>query len=463
VLATEQDDRRAGEESTRDIIGEFGLLSNPVLQAYVQAVGERVARHATGGFTYHFQVIQPWIPNALALPGGAIFVSRGIVALSSSEDELAGVLAHEVTHVARRHASAQQQIISMTPFAFGIYGYAQIAAYARDQEREADRGGQQLLAAAGYDPRAMASMLRKLDQVDRLQLGAPQLPSFLTTHPSPTERTATAYALAQQLVWTHQPGIARDDDDFLHRLEGLVAGADPSEGVFVANRFLHPDLDFGVSFPEGWTLVNSPTMVAAYPPERVARFALESAGPGDDPKVAAGRFLAVEAPENHTQIVDARSIEIDGRPAFEVRAWGPTPQGAMAGQLTWIAYNGSVYRFSAAAPGAYAELFFGRARIMSRSFRPLTPAERESIRVERIAIARAREGENIETLSKRAGNAWDATETAIWNGLIPDSQLEAGEPVKISHSEIYLTAKETAPGTAGPAAAVPQPAGQPSR
>src|SRR5262249_56858857 len=121
----------------------------------------------------------------------------------------------------------------------------------------------------------------------------------------------------------------------------------PSEAVFQGNRFLHPDLDFGLSFPEGWTLVNSPRMVAGFPPERVVRFALESAGPGDDPKVAAGRFLAVEAPEAHAHIVDARSIEVNGRPAYQVETWGPTPQGSMAGQLTWLAYGGGRSRFSA--------------------------------------------------------------------------------------------------------------------
>ena len=450
VLSTEEDDRRAGEEATRDLIGEFGLLSNPAVQSYVQAVGERLVHHApVRTFNYRFQVIEPWIPNALALPGGAIFVSRGIVALASSEDELACVLAHEITHVARRHASAQQQIVSMTPFAFGLYGYAQIAAYAREQEREADRGGQQIAAAAGYDPRAMGEILRKLDQVERLQLGAPQLPSFLETHPSPTERTAAANTLGEELAFTRQPGVARDPEDFLHRIEGLVAGADPSEGVFQGNRFLHPDLDFGVSFPEGWTLVNSPQMVAAFPPERIVRFALESAGPGDDPKVAAGRFLAVEAPASHAQIVDARSIEINGRPAFQVETWGPTPQGSMAGQLTWLSYGGSVYRLSAVAPSPLAERFFSRARSMVRTFRPLTGEERDSILVQRLAIVRARGDETLVAFSKRVGNAWDADQTAVFNGILPDAHLATGQAMKIAHSEPYR---------ASPAAARPSPA-----
>ena len=463
VLSTEEDDRRAGEEATRDLVAEFGLLASPAVQAYVQAVGERLARRApVRTFNYRFQVIAPWIPNALALPGGAIFISRGIVALASSEDELACVLAHEITHVARRHASAQQQIISMTPFAFGLYGMAQIAAYAREQEREADRGGQQIAAAAGYDPRAMGEILRKLDQVERLQLGAPQLPNFLETHPSPTERTAAAFTLGGELPFARQSGIARDPEDFLHRLEGLVAGADPSEGVFQGNRFLDPDLDFGLTFPDGWTLVNSPRMVAGFPPGRFARFALESAGPGDDPKVAAGRFLAVEAPEAHAHILDARTVEVNGRTAYQVETWGPTPQGAMAGQLTWIAYGGSVYRISAVAPSPVAERLFGRARSMTHTFRPLTDEERDSILVQHLATARARGGEDLTAFSKRVGNAWDTEQTAVFNGLLPDARLGSDQLLKIARSERY---QPSAPAAGPPPAPAPSGAGgaQPSR
>jgi len=467
VLATAEDDRRAGEEATRDVVGEFGLLASPAVQAYVQAVGERLARHApVRTFDYRFQVIQPWIPNALALPGGAIFISRGVVALASSEDELACVLGHEMTHVARRHASAQQQVVSMTPFAFGIYGMAQIAAYAREQEREADRGGQQIAAAAGYDPRAMGEILRKLDQVERLQLGVPQLPNFLETHPSPTERTAAAFTLGEELLFTRQRGIAQGPEDYLHRIEGMVAGADPSEGVFQGNRFLDPDLDFGMTFPDGWTLVNSPQMVAGFPPGRVARLGLESAGPGDDPKVAAGRFLAVEAPEAHAHILDARSVEVNGKPAFQVETWGPAPGGAMAGQLTWIAHGGSIYRISAVAPSALSERFFGRARTMARTFRPLTTEERDSILVQRLGSARARGGETLAAFSKRVGNAWDVEQTAVFNGILPDTLLASDQLVKIARSEHYR-ASPTEPAKDAVPAVLPAPGAgsgsQPSR
>lgn len=437
VLSTEWDDRRAGEEAEQQAIAELGLLQDEALQAYVQEVGDRLASHARhSAFHYRFQVVDAWTPNAFALPGGAIFLSRGLLALTSSEDELANVLAHEIVHVASRHAAAQQFIVSATPFAFGWWGAAQVAAYARDQEREADDGGQRLAAAAGYDPAAMASLLRGLEQEERLQLGASRLPSFLQHHPANTERMAAAFSLGAELD-ARAPRAARDPAAHLRRLAGLVVDDNPAEGVFLGSRFVHPDLGFALSFPEGWKLVNTSRMVAAFSPQRNARFALEGAGPGDDPKIAAGRFLAGEARTLGAQIVAAQSLEIDGRPAYEVRGQLWTPTGIMAGQLTWIAHEGAVYRLSAAAPAPLAGRFFGRARAMARSFRAITREERAAIEVERLRVVPALPGEDLASLSRRTGNAWDPARTAVLNGLVPGTAIEGGRLVKIVVSEPY--------------------------
>jgi predicted Zn-dependent protease len=437
VLATEWDDRRAGERAEKQAIAELGLLQDPALQAYVQEVGARVAAHARQtGFDYRFQVVDAWTPNAFAVPGGAIFVSRGLLALTNSEDELANVLAHEIVHVANRHAAAQQFVVSATPFAFGWWGAAQVAAYARDQEREADDGGQRLAAAAGYDPAAMASLLRALEQEERLQLGASRLPSFLQHHPANTERMAAAFARGAELR-ERRGAPARDPAAHLRRLEGLVVDANPAEGVFLGSRFVHPDLGFALSFPEGWKLVNTSRMVAAFSPQRNARFALEGAGPGDDPRVAAGRFLAGEALALGVEILAAQSLEIDGRPAYEVRGQAGSPNGAMAGQLTWIAHEGMVYRLSAAAPAPLAGRYFGRARAMARSFRAITPEERAAIRVQRLRVVPALPGEDLAALSRRTGNAWDPARTAVLNGLLPGAPLPEGRLVKIVISEPY--------------------------
>lgn len=448
ILSTEWDDRRAGQEAEQQAIAELGRLQDEPLQAYVQEVGARVAAHAPrSSFEYRFQVVDAWTPNAFALPGGAIFVSRGLLALTNSEDELANVLAHEIVHVAMRHAAAQQLVTAATPFAFGWWGAAQIAAFARDQEREADAGGQRLAAAAGYDPAAMTNLLRSLEQEERLQLGASRLPSFLQHHPGNIERMASTFERGTDLGAATR---ARDPADHVRRLDGLVVDANPAEGVFLGSRFVHPDFGFAVSFPEGWTLVNTSRMVAAFSPQRTARFALEGAGPGDDPRVAAGRFLAIEARTLGAQILSAESLEIDGRPAYEVRGQIYTPAGPMAGQLTWIAHDGAVYRLTAAAPSAAAHRFFGRARAMARSFRAITPEERAAIVAQRLRVVRALPGEDLARISIRNGSTWDPARTAVLNGLVPSAPIPVERLVKIVVAEPYRGKPRETPRPTGP-------------
>ena len=192
TLETEYDDARVGEEETPLIEAELGLVQDEALTAYVRSVALRLLRHAPSRpFEYEFKIVDQSVPNAFALPGGKIYVSRGLLALVTSEDELAGVLGHEITHAAERHAAARQEYgRRLNPFSIGLLRAAKIAAYGRDQERDADRGGQLLAAQAGYDPRGIARFLRKLDAAERYEIGWSRLPSFFATHPTSPERSA---------------------------------------------------------------------------------------------------------------------------------------------------------------------------------------------------------------------------------------------------------------------------------
>ncbi len=440
VLMTEADDARAGEEQARAVAAEMGLVVEPKLQALVQTVGERLARQAPPrAFTYRFQIVDQWSPNAFALPGGAVFISRGALALSSSEDELAGVLGHEIAHVALRHAAARQAVErGLGPFALGFGGARYLAAFSREQESEADEAGQRIAAAAGYDPRGLASFLQKLRNSERLLLGASRLPTFFDTHPSTTTRFADMAESAEHLRWKRVEGVAGDPASYLARLEGLVMGDDPSEGFFRGNRFLHPDLDFTLVFPDGWTAVNTPAAVGAVAPQGNARVALELAAEGTDPQTVAREFLRVEAPRLHAEVQDARALTIAGLPAFEVRGWLPTPAGLIAGRMTWLGYRGRVYEVSAAAVGAGAPQSLELSRIAVRSFRPLTPEERSSVQVMRLRVVQAHRGETLGDVAHRAGSALDLERTALANGVFPETRLAPGTPIKVAVAEPYV-------------------------
>jgi predicted Zn-dependent protease len=446
VLSTPWDDVRAGEEAAREAVAELGLVRDERLQEYVNGLGQRLARAAPSrGFAYRFQVVDQWPPNAFSLPGGAIFVSRGLLALSNSEDELANVLAHEIVHAAERHAAGRQAVgRGLSPFSLGFLAAAQVAAYARDQERAADAGGQRLAASAGFDPRAMSDFLRSLEKIEILRMGAARLPTFLDTHPGATERVAATATWAQQISWRPRsdvPGRAA----YLGRLEGLVLGANPSEGVLRGGRFLHPDLDLALNFPEGWQIANGPSAVVALSPAADARFALEFAGRGEDPRVPAAAFLAGPARTFRAQIVQAQPLQLGCCEAYQVRGHVATREGGISAQLTWLAWRGNLYLLSAAAPGSVAQKYFGRARAMARSFRPLSEEERGSIHVERLRIGVAEADETLPQLLARTGSSWDVQRAAIANDVETTVRLRRGRLLKIAVREAY------APPPPGPA------------
>jgi len=449
VLSTEYDDQRAGEEAKGEVAAALGLVRDPKVQELVDAVGRRLLAHAPArAFRYEFRVVDQWPPNAFTLPGGAVYVSRGLLVLSDSEDELANVLAHEIMHAAARHAAARQRVAGGTnPFAMAFTSPVYLAAYSRDQEREADRGGQSMAAAAGYDPTGMNDFLASLGNVERLLAGASRMPGFFDTHPPTNERTASTATRAQHLEWTRQPGVTRDRDDYLRRLDGLVVGEDPAEGSFENGRFLHPDLDFMLRVPDGWQFVNTPAALGAVSPDGRARVMLELAGEGEDPAVFAEAFVAQRAEEIHAVIAGRRALSINGLPAVELRGTAPGPSGAVAGKLTWIAHAGRVYRLANLVQGPGAERALGRGDVFTRSFRPLTPADRASIRVRRLRLATAHAGESLADFSRRTGNDWDAQRTAIANGLFASARLGEGQLLKIAVIEPYAPsdAPEPAP------------------
>ena len=446
VLSTPEVDAQAGEEASREVAAQIGVVRDEKLAQYVESLGQKLVRFAPRQpFSYRFQVVDQWSPNAFALPGGHIFVSRGLLVLTNSEDELACVIAHEITHVAARHAAGRQTYVEqMNPFSLGIPRMASIAAYARDQERAADTGGQRICAAAGYDPRALGVFLLSLDKIERLQMGSSRIPTFLDTHPSSPERLAGASISAAALGAPAERDMRASRESYFAHLDGLMLGADPAEGVVQGSRFLHPDLDVTVSFPAGWQITNTPAAVVSISPKGDARFALEDAGEGTDPETVGSVYLNKRLTEVRARIDFAQNQQTLCCKTFVVRGALATPQGEIAGQLTWVALGSRVYRLSAASRPIVSEKYAGRAAQMVRSLRKLTPEERASVTVDRLRLARAKLGETIAEFSARTKNVYDVHRTAIANDLEVGARLAAGQLLKIGVRGPYRKALDEA-------------------
>ncbi len=444
LLRTEAHDQQAGAQVAKEVEAEFGLVEDPELLAYVSAVGQRLARVAPDrSFVYRFQIVDQEAPNAFALPGGYVYVSRGLLALANSEEELGNVLAHEIMHVALRHAAAQQQRALAIPGPFRVFALGTLMQYSRDQEREADRQGQDLAARAGYDPRGMASFLKDLDHTERLRFGVSRLPSFFDTHPATTERVATASSRAELSSFRPVPGIAASRADYLRRIEGIKLGISAAEGVFQENLFLHADLDLALRFPAGWETQNTRRAVGAISRRRDGMVYLEHGGKGEDPAAAAREYLEKQGAEMGLQVLSSLPVAIGDRSAW--RASGvsglPGPNGETTHfVITWIAHGGSIFRLTGVAAGGARSRYEGTFLNAARSFRPLTPEERGSIRERVLHVALARPGERLAELGARTGNQWDVQQTAVMNDLFANDRLAAGQLVKVAVLRGYESA-----------------------
>lgn len=443
VLLSEYDDVRVGREVSKDVATEVGLLDDPELTAYVNAIGQKLLRAVPRRpFEYQFMIVDQVEPNAFALPGGFVYLSRGLLALVNNEDELACVIGHEISHVAARHAAAQQAIGRGQPALLNPWVRAgRMASYGRDLERSADKGGQILCAAAGYDPRGMATFLDSLTQMERLRTGFSRHATFFDTHPGTTERSAVAAVRASEIRWKRDRSIADPRASLLGRIDGLPVGQRPGAGLFVGDAFLHPELDFYVRFPKGWEKSNTNSVVGAEAPRGQAIVFLMVDVPPGDPRQVAESWAAKANREVAIELTESRPVKVGSIDAWRIEVASGTGAGRVASYVTFIPYGDATWRITGASPSISPERFLRRTLSTARSFRPLTSEERASLETSRLRIAVAEPGEDLAALGRRTANAWNISETATHNGVLPNHRYAGGEQVKILRVEPYRGAR----------------------
>src|SRR5688572_26316227 len=285
-LMSEAQEIDLGKNMDGEVRREMGIYEDPELQRYVESVGMRLARSSQRpNLPWHFAVVDEPAINAFALPGGYIYLTRGILPFLDNEAELAGVLGHEIGHVTARHSAQQytkattagigvtllsilvpeaRPFQSLTETALGVL----FLKYGRDDELQADELGVKYTANTGWNPAGVAGMLRTLGRLDEADGSRRGIPNWLATHPTPAARVERIQAVVEKTP--HPVGTAgsSDEADFLRRVDGMVYGDSPSEGIVRGNAFLHPDLRLAISFPRSWDVRNSKTQVAAKAPER---------------------------------------------------------------------------------------------------------------------------------------------------------------------------------------------------
>jgi predicted Zn-dependent protease len=448
---------RAGAEQVRS---EMGLVESERLDAYLNSVGERVARHSPrSDVEYHFAVVDMENPNAFALPGGWIYVSRGLLAIINSEDELAGVIGHEIGHVAARHAAQRQTtatgigILALPALVLGaalgtggevlgspliLLGSGLLATYSRAQERQADEVGQTMAAEAGYDPAAMSHFLATLEAATSVEGDGSRGTGFFDSHPSTPERVDDTRRFAAELRWTPIAGIAPTRGAFLGELDGLLIGPDPSGGLFDGTRFVHPVLGFSIRFPAKWRGVNTPQAAIAVAPDRDAQITLDIAATSNDLRDVVTSNLQKLGDDVGIDVVESGPIEIGGRAAYRAQVVTGTGDDGVPIEITWISYRGSIFRLVGVAHRSVFEERRRAFQAVARSFRSLSESDLASISEQRLRVATAQPGETLSALSDRTANAWGTEETAVANDLPAEGFLAEGDLVKVSIREPYV-------------------------
>ncbi len=454
VFMSESKEIQLGYTNDSKIRKQYGVYDNPELQAYVQQVGQKlVAQCHRPGLTYHFTVLDSPDVNAFALPGGYIYITRGILAYLNSEAELAAVLGHEIGHVTARHGVRQYTAATATGFvgaiigvATGIgatqdlfnnvFGNAILSGYGRDHELESDRLGAEYLARTGYDPQAMIKVigvLKNQEEFEKKRAAAEKRQpriyhGVFASHPSADKRLQEVVAEADKLKTLSTPVTAHED--YLKQTDNLLFGDTPKSGVRHGNNYYHRDLNFALSFPEGWVIdYNSYYIIRAISRDKQALLQVE-------PESLAKELSPEEFLKSRMKVPaldQASPVKGLALPSYT----GVVPESPAFGKhktrAAVVYYNGKRFLFqgSTKETGAFTvndPLFLATIR----SLRALTDKEKLLAAGRRVHMVRARVSDTFAGLARTSSLDNDSESVLrLINNKFPDGEPQAGEIIKI--------------------------------
>ncbi len=441
-LVSESQEIQMGRQGAQDVAQSIGLYDDAALQNYVNSVGQKLAANSERpDLPWSFQVADDPAVNAFALPGGFIFVTRGILTTMNNEAELATVLGHEIGHVTAKH-SVQQisraqvaqlglgvgMILSEDIARFGNLAGAGLSLlflkYGRDDERQADQLGFKYALNHGYDVREMDNVFQTLQRVSAQGGNEGRLPEWLSTHPYPEARIQATQARLDTLhADLSKATVGRDP--YLKQIENVIYGENPRLGYFEGGTFYHPDLKFVLQFPDGWQYQNQAQAVVAVSPENDAVVTL---GIGEGaPDAAAQQFLSQQG----VQAGQVSRNTINGLPAVTASFDAQTSDGqALRGVVTFLSYNNATYRLLAyTAPGrigAYQNAFLQSVQ----SFRPLTDQSKINVEPKRVDVVRLDRAMTLAQFNQRYPSTIPIEMLAIINEVDASTTLPAGREVK---------------------------------
>ncbi len=433
----------------------MGVHQDLELQEYVQRVGEKLAAVSERPeLPWKFTIIDTDDVNAFATLGGYVYISRGILPYFQNEADLAGVLGHEIGHIAAEHMKKQQQkgmLSGLASAATAIFtgqpalaeltnmaGSAIISGYGREAELEADRLGARYLAKAGYDPEAMIHVISTLKDQDtfereraRLENRQPRLyHGVFASHPDNDTRLQQAISTADRTSGS-ATGDNENTEGFMRAIEGLPVGSSARQGMVRDNRFYHSDMQFTLAFPRGWQIVNEPEKIVAIGPKNEHYLEIRAQPPPadvTDPREFAMRGLGSR------RLDQTETLDINGLKGWTGVVRGdPSPFGKSTNVRYIVIYHANLMWIFKGASRAATTAPSGDPFFLStaNTFRRLRGNEFALAEPYRLHVLRATEGTTIESLAKEAQvKKYPVQQLRLFNNLYPDGEPKPGDLVK---------------------------------
>jgi predicted Zn-dependent protease len=441
-LVSESQEIQMGKEASAQVAQSIGLYNDSKVQSYVAEIGKRMAAQSERpNLPWEFHVVDDAAVNAFAIPGGFIYVTRGLMGAINTEAELASVLGHEIGHVTHRHSVQQISKSQLAQLGLGIGSilssdiarFGQLASaglsllflkYGRDAENQADQSGFRYALQQNYDVREMPKVFQTLSRISETG-GAGKLPEWLSTHPNPENRIERTEKMLDTLNVDLSKAVV-DREEYLRHVQGMTFGEDPRQGYFEGSQFYHPQMRFQMHFPDGWKVQNMASAVAALSPNQDAVIQLALAG-NASPRQAAQQFLSQQG----VQAGEASTSDINGLPAASSYFQAQTQEGTIQGLVSFISYGGKTFGLmgytQAGKLSNYDRIFLGTIR----SFGELRDRSKLNVEPARIELVKVPRQMTLEQFNAQYPSTVPIEQLAIINELEgPADVIQAGRMVK---------------------------------
>lgn len=456
-----QQELKLGAEADKEITQSMGLYDNPQVQAYVERIGQRVLQTSTfnspnvpeiyKNTKFTFRVMDSPVVNAFALPGGYVYVTRGLLSHVQNEAQLAVVLGHEIAHIAARHSSQQARrsqwgqigVIAGAILGQSVLGEKMpnigesvlaagsqaaemfLTKYSREAENEADTLGVGYSARAGYAAGESAKFFHSLQRISEAE--GKKLPTWKSTHPDPGDRANHVIQLAAAAAPAGGPANNVGEEEYLRNIEGIVLGDDPREGFAQNGIFYHPTLRFQMPVAQGWKLDNQKAAVVMAEPNGRALMGLKLA-PGTRARDAAMQF----AQQAKIQVVTSGDTHINGLPTTVIIGQATTEKGAVGVWDAFIEMDGKVYSLLGYAPTQSFEQMRPTFESIAAGFSPLRNNQVMNVQPTRLKIVRAdRNAPFASFVPTSLPQDLSAEEVAIMNQVNLKEPVSQGRILKV--------------------------------